>query len=108
MYKTLKRKNQVIPLIEQNELKKLFIRYLMRRSLDEKITNHSENYFLVKDILQEQYNSRGRSASMCRNLQICPLTGRTRGYYNFAKLSRIQFKQLAGAGVLPGFRKASW
>lgn len=107
MYKALKKREQAIPLIEQNELKKLFIKYLMRRSLDWKIKNNSQDYLLVKEILQEQYNSRGRSASVSRNLKICPFTGRTRGYYNFAKLSRVQFKQLAGAGVLPGFRKAS-
>ncbi len=109
MYKALKKQKKATPLIEQNELKKLCLRYLMRRTADfPKGKNLSvESFLILKEILQELYGARSRSSSLSRHIKVCPITGRTRGYYNFAKLSRIQFKELAGRGLLPGFRKSS-
>lgn len=37
----------------------------------------------------------------------CVLTGRSRGIYNFFKISRIMIKDLASQGLLPGVKKAS-
>lgn len=37
----------------------------------------------------------------------CVLTGRSRGVYNFFKISRIMIKDLASKGLLPGVKKAS-
>ncbi len=37
----------------------------------------------------------------------CILTGRSRGVYNFFKISRIMIKDLASRGLLPGLKKAS-
>jgi small subunit ribosomal protein S14 len=37
----------------------------------------------------------------------CILTGRSRGVYNFFKISRIMIKDLASRGLLPGIKKAS-
>lgn len=109
MYKALKKQKRAIPLIEQNELKKLCIRYLMRRTLDFPRNNNfsTENFLLLKEILQELYGERSRYSSVSKNIKVCSLTGRTRGYYNFSKMSRVKFKELAGQGLLPGFRKSS-
>ncbi|MFN8238975.1 MAG: 30S ribosomal protein S14, partial [Chitinophagales bacterium] len=38
----------------------------------------------------------------------CKLTGRPRGYIGFFGLSRIQFRDLASYGKIPGLTKASW
>jgi small subunit ribosomal protein S14 len=38
----------------------------------------------------------------------CILTGRSRGYYRKFGLSRIKFRELASAGMIPGVTKASW
>ncbi len=38
----------------------------------------------------------------------CILTGRSRGVYNFFKISRIMIKVLASRGLLPGVKKARW
>ena len=38
----------------------------------------------------------------------CVLTGRSRGVYNFFKISRIMIKDLTAQGLLPGVKKASW
>ena len=37
----------------------------------------------------------------------CLLTGRSRGVYNYFKLSRIMIKELASKGLLAGVKKAS-
>lgn len=46
------------------------------------------------------------SATRIRNR--CSQTGRARGFLRFFGVSRIVFRELASAGVLPGVRKASW
>ncbi|MBK8805675.1 MAG: 30S ribosomal protein S14 [Bacteroidales bacterium] len=38
----------------------------------------------------------------------CSLTGRPRGYIRHFGLSRIQFREMASAGLIPGVKKASW
>ena len=38
----------------------------------------------------------------------CKLTGRPRGYMRQFGLSRIQFREMASNGLIPGVKKASW
>ncbi len=38
----------------------------------------------------------------------CKLTGRPRGYMRQFGISRIQFREMASAGLIPGVKKASW
>jgi small subunit ribosomal protein S14 len=38
----------------------------------------------------------------------CSMTGRPRGYIRQFGISRIQFRELASKGLIPGVRKASW
>jgi ribosomal protein S14 len=38
----------------------------------------------------------------------CAVTGRSRGYIRAFGLSRIQFRELARDGKIPGVKKASW
>lgn len=38
----------------------------------------------------------------------CKLTGRPKGYMRQFGISRIQFREMASAGLIPGVRKASW
>lgn len=38
----------------------------------------------------------------------CSITGRSRGYMRAFGLSRIQFRELALEGKIPGVKKASW
>ncbi|MDR0661789.1 MAG: 30S ribosomal protein S14 [Holosporales bacterium] len=49
---------------------------------------------------------RNGAASRMRNR--CLLTGRARGVYRKFRLSRLMFREMASAGLLPGIRKASW
>lgn len=49
-----------------------------------------------------------KNASPVRAHNRCKLTGRPRGYMRVFGLSRIQFREMASAGLIPGVKKASW
>ena len=49
-----------------------------------------------------------KDSSAIRVRNRCSQTGRARGFLRFFGVSRIVFRELASAGVLPGVRKASW
>jgi len=49
-----------------------------------------------------------KNSSAIRVRNRCSQTGRSRGFIRFFGVSRIIFRELASAGLLPGVRKASW
>jgi small subunit ribosomal protein S14 len=49
-----------------------------------------------------------RNSSRVRLHNRCSLTGRPKGYLRQFGLSRITFREMASAGLIPGVRKASW
>ena len=49
-----------------------------------------------------------RDASPTRVVNRCDYTGRRRGYLRRFKLSRIAFRELASAGMIPGVTKSSF
>ena len=49
-----------------------------------------------------------RNSSPVRIKNRCNLTGRSRAYMRQFGLSRIQFREMARRGELPGVKKASW
>ena len=49
-----------------------------------------------------------RNASPVRLHNRCKLTGRPKGYMRRFGICRVQFRQMALDGKIPGVRKASW
>jgi small subunit ribosomal protein S14 len=49
-----------------------------------------------------------KNASPVRLHNRCKLTGRPRGYMRQFGVSRINFREMALNGLIPGIRKASW
>ena len=49
-----------------------------------------------------------KNASPVRQQNRCSLTGRPKGYMRIFGISRIQFREMASKGLIPGVRKASW
>ena len=49
-----------------------------------------------------------KNASPVRLHNRCKLTGRPKGYMRQFGISRIQFREMASAGLIPGIKKASW
>ncbi|HEY8902261.1 MAG TPA: 30S ribosomal protein S14 [Chthoniobacterales bacterium] len=49
-----------------------------------------------------------RDASPTRLVNRCKISGRRRAYIRRFKISRITFRELASAGLIPGVTKSSW
>ena len=49
-----------------------------------------------------------KNASPIRLHNRCKLTGRPKGYMRLFGVSRINFREMANKGLIPGVRKASW
>ena len=49
-----------------------------------------------------------KNASPVRLHNRCKLTGRPKGYMRLFGISRIQFREMASKGLIPGVKKASW
>jgi len=58
------------------------------------------NYEALQDI--------PKNASPVRLHNRCKLTGRPKGYMRQFGVSRIQFREMASQGLIPGVKKASW
>ena len=56
----------------------------------------------------EALQSLPKNASAVRLHNRCTITGRPKGYMRQFGLSRIQFREMASAGLIPGLKKASW
>ncbi len=49
-----------------------------------------------------------KNSSSVRLHNRCKLTGRPRGYMRTFGISRVTFREMAVAGLIPGVTKASW
>jgi small subunit ribosomal protein S14 len=49
-----------------------------------------------------------RNSNPIRLHNRCKLTGRPKGYMRQFGVSRITFREMASAGLIPGVKKASW
>lgn len=49
-----------------------------------------------------------RNASPVRLHNRCSMTGRPKGYMRQFGISRIQFREMASKGLIPGVKKVSW
>lgn len=49
-----------------------------------------------------------KNSSPVRQHNRCKITGRPKGYMRIFGISRIQFREMASSGLIPGVKKASW
>ncbi len=63
---------------------------------------------LLKDGDYEGLQLLPKNASPVRLHNRCKITGRPKGYMRQFGLSRIQFREMASKGLIPGVKKASW
>lgn len=86
---------------------KLVAKYAAKRAALKEIINKSQDQ-------AERYEAARKLQSIPRNANPirlhnrCKITGRPKGYIRQFGLSRIQFREMASAGLIPGVRKASW
>lgn len=63
---------------------------------------------LKKDGNYEALQGLPKNASPVRLHNRCKVTGRPKGYMRQFGISRIQFREMASHGLIPGVKKASW
>lgn len=107
MFKSRKNEKKATIFAEQFEIEKICIHFLKIRSTLLSLPGEAEIFISLSESLQDVINENPRLGSLSRVRNICPFTGRTRGFYTFAKFSRREFKYLAACGRIPGRRKAS-
>ena len=63
---------------------------------------------LIAEGNYEALQSIPKNASPVRAHNRCKITGRPKGYIRQFGISRIQFREMASQGLIPGVKKASW
>ena len=85
---------------------KLVAKYAARKAELKKLAM-SDDYDVAYEANRALQNL-PKNASSVRLHNRCQLTGRPKGYIRQFGISRIQFREMASAGLIPGVKKASW
>jgi small subunit ribosomal protein S14 len=86
---------------------KLIARYAEKRAALKKIIATSDEPAEAYDAARK-LQSIPRNADPIRLHNRCKISGRPKGYIRQFGLSRIEFRELASKGLIPGVKKASW
>ena len=89
---------------------KLVAKYAQKRAELKKIVNSGVNEDNRADAYEaaQKLQSLPKNANPIRVHNRCTITCRPKGYMRQFGLSRIQFREMASAGLIPGVKKASW
>ncbi len=85
---------------------KLVAKYAKKRAELKKIVNTGDPVEAYE--AAQKLQSLPRNSNPIRLHNRCKITGRPRGYMRLFGLSRIQFREMASSGLIPGVKKASW
>ena len=91
---------------------KLVARYAEKRAALKSVIAHAdvstEEGAMAAYEAARKLQSSPRNANPIRLHNRCKITGRPKGYMRQFGLSRIQFREMASSGLIPGVKKASW
>ena len=85
---------------------KLVAKYAEKRAALKKIVRTGDPVEAYE--AEQKLQAIPRNANPIRLHNRCKLTGRPKGYIRLFGLSRIQFRDMASSGLIPGVKKASW
>ena len=85
---------------------KLVAKYAEKRAALKKIVNSGDPMEAYE--AAQKLQAIPRNANPIRLHNRCKITGRPTGYMRLFGLSRIQFREMASSGLIPGVKKASW
>jgi small subunit ribosomal protein S14 len=86
---------------------KLVARYAEKRATLKKVIATSEDPAEAYEAARA-LQAIPKNANPIRLHNRCKITGRPKGYMRQFGLSRIQFREMASNGLIPGVKKASW
>ena len=85
---------------------KLVAKYAEKRAALKKIVNTGDPVEAYE--AAQKLQDLPKNANPIRLHNRCKITGRPKGYIRLFGISRIQFREMASQGLIPGVRKASW
>lgn len=85
---------------------KMVARYAEKRALLKKLVNTGDPIEAYE--AAQKLQAIPKNANPIRLHNRCKLTGRPKGYMRQFGISRIQFREMASSGLIPGVKKASW
>ena len=85
---------------------KLVAKYAEKRAALKKIVNSGDPVEAFE--AAQKLQAIPKNANPIRLHNRCKLTGRSKGYIRQFGISRIQFREMASNGLIPGVKKASW
>ena len=85
---------------------KLVAKYAEKRAALKKIVNTGDPVEAFE--AAQKLQALPKNANPIRLHNRCKLTGRPKGYIRQFAISRIQFREMASNGLIPGVKKASW
>lgn len=87
---------------------KMVAKYAEKRAALKKIINNPASDPAEAFEAAQKLQSIPRNANPIRLHNRCKITGRPKGYIRMFGISRIQFREMASVGLIPGVKKASW
>ncbi|MDE5982639.1 MAG: 30S ribosomal protein S14 [Duncaniella sp.] len=89
---------------------RLAAKYAQKRAELKQIVNSgvNEENRADADEAAQQLQALPKNSNPIRVHNRCKITGRPKGYMRQFGISRIQFREMASAGLIPGVKKASW
>jgi len=88
--------------------KKIVAKYAEKRAALKIIIADPNTSFEEMMAAQEALQKLPRDSSPVRMRNRCQISGRPRGYYKKFGLSKLQLREAAMRGDIPGLKKASW
>ena len=85
---------------------KLAAKYAEKRAELKKIVNTGDPVEAFE--AAQKLQAIPRNANAIRQHNRCKITGRPKGDMRLFGISRIQFREMASSGLIPGVKKASW
>ena len=85
---------------------KLVAKYAEKRAALKKVVNTGDPVEAYE--AAQKLQRIPKNANPIRLHNRCKLTGRPKGYMRQFGISRIQFREMASSGLVPGVKKASW
>jgi ribosomal protein S14 len=92
-------KRKILVKLKIFELKHLIIKSIIK---NKKIKSNVRWYYEVL------FLNKRKSLSVVKLKKNCLFTGRSRGFYNFARISRLVLRDNNFISKLPGLQKSSW
>ena len=86
---------------------RMVAKYAERKAALKKAALADENGNIDYDALAK-LQKLPKNASKVRLHNRCSITGRPKGFMRQFGISRIQFREMASKGLIPGVKKASW